>query len=200
MLNSSFEEETIDGLDKNVKLSLDGLQLKQYHENFRKHRIDIDLFFTLTNDDLKNIGIEDEEHRKILVKATTKPTMAVQNESIRPLKKEEADAILTNSFKYLTVLKLFIKELDPTRKKNEIRNTALNSEASAADGIVTFSNAAIKCLQDLRLQYCSLLPEDSLKKAKRKSAWITRSVPVLAVLLTGALVSHLIWRKLNKPI
>lgn len=59
-------------LDRMVVTMLKGLDLDKYEPLFEKYNINLDLFLSLNEDDLKTIGIDDQEEIDLLIKYTKK--------------------------------------------------------------------------------------------------------------------------------
>lgn len=55
-------------LDCSVVTVLNGVELEQYIPVFENHAVNMELFVSLTEEDLKSMGIDDQNHRDLLVK------------------------------------------------------------------------------------------------------------------------------------
>ena len=53
---------------------LKGLGLEQYEAAFRENDVDAEMLPTLTDEELKNIGVSSLRHRRRLLDATAKPS------------------------------------------------------------------------------------------------------------------------------
>lgn len=66
--NSNKMEEKKNTLDPSVVTVLNGIELEKYISLFEKYSINMELFVSLTEEDLKTIGIEDRNDLDLLIK------------------------------------------------------------------------------------------------------------------------------------
>lgn len=72
-------------LDRGVVTILNGLDLEKHTPLFLKHKVNLDLFLSLNEDDIKIIGIEDKEEINLLIKYIKKFRKSNKWQELEPL-------------------------------------------------------------------------------------------------------------------
>lgn len=73
-------------LDHAVKTLLNGLELNKYIPQFEKNMVSMQLFMTLTEDDLVAIGVDDPTDLELILKYIKKFQRGHKNVDIDPLR------------------------------------------------------------------------------------------------------------------
>ncbi|KAG5683984.1 hypothetical protein PVAND_013239 [Polypedilum vanderplanki] len=93
--------QNINEITLSVKVILEELKLTEYMHLFEEEEIFLDVFFTISDDDLKAIGIENKEHRKKLIDFinfnTPKKNIAVKKNTMYHSTTQQCFEVLTTT-------------------------------------------------------------------------------------------------------
>ncbi|KAK3913578.1 Ankyrin repeat and SAM domain-containing protein 3 [Frankliniella fusca] len=180
------DDEDGETFDKTVASLVIGMNMVQYLNLFKEADIGLNLFLTLTEDDLVVIGIEDKEHRKEIAHGihNIRKKRGVQGQApLRGLQDDVLDAtmsvqetipVMCHTVKHINNLVILLRNYRSRLNSNSVRNNVMDTHHSAALGAKILTKEALAQAELLKVQLHGMLlkldPMRPEKFRKNKSA------------------------------
>lgn len=189
------------GTTSEVITFLCGHNLSKYARLFRDEGIDLDLFLTLTDEDLCDIGMTNEEDRKVLLNGLArlnKNKVDDKSGSSLDLSAEEVNRIMKNSLAHLTVMHAMLAHARHQLRRPGVHNTSLNLEMSSAHLLDVLSNEAIEQARFLRNQMTAILDKKPGAVEKRvQQSRKRKTFRLVTIIVSVAVIGYCVHRRLR---
>jgi len=177
------DDEDGEIFDKTVASLIIGMNMVQYLNLFKDADIGLNLFLTLTEDDLEVIGVEDKAHRKDIAHGIHNIRKKRGNKGQAPLRGlqddvldatmsvQEAIPVMCHTVKHINNLVILLRNYRSRLNSNSVRNNVMDTHHSAALGAKILTKEALAQAELLKVQlHGMLLKLDPMRPEKfRKS-------------------------------
>lgn len=195
-VKSVFDDKW-NGTTSEVVTFLCGHHLSQYAKLFSDNDIDLDLFLTLTEDDLCGIGMTNTEDRKVLINGLSRLNKNKREDKKKfslDLSDKEVGRMMSNTLSHLFMIHA---ALSHTRYRIKgTHNTSITLHMSSAHLLDILTNEALLQAKFLNNQLDALLAKKQAAVMKRtQQARKMRTLGCITVLMTVAVFAYCVHRR-----
>lgn len=180
------DDEDGEIFDKTVASIIIGMNMVQYLNLFKDADIGLNLFLTLSEDDLEVIGIEDKAHRKDIAhgiynirkkRVGNSPSRGLQDDVLdATMSVQETIPVMCHTVKHINNLVILLRNYRSRLNSSSVRNNVLDPHHSAAVGAKILTKEALAQAELLKVQlHGMLLKLDPMRPEKCRK---TRSASV----------------------